>query len=283
MKMSVVALVAVVLANTCGYAATELEKQIAGEYKILTSDTWGGGHRIIFDFNGRKGWIVEPPAGVSPAPGKPWLWTMQWMGAYIERTGAPTLMQKGFHHVHLEAFDLRANDEGVKVFAEYQRYLVEKLGFCKQANLIGMSWGGFFSVRYAAAYPQNVAKIYLDAPLLNFQEFAPVEAPTASARKIGPWGHSQPKDGNWSADPRMPVNLAKPIAAAGIPVYLLYGGQDQTVKPVLNCELFIKSFQDAGGELKVEKRGLYGHHPHGFEHWDLPKIVDFFTSCRTER
>ena len=31
-----------------------------------------------------------------------------------------------------------------------------------------MSWGGFFSVRYAAAFPDCVARIYLDAPLLTF-------------------------------------------------------------------------------------------------------------------
>jgi len=37
----------------------------------------------------------------------------------------------------------------------------------KGRRLIGPSWGGFFSACYAAAQPENVARIYFDAPLMN--------------------------------------------------------------------------------------------------------------------
>ena len=251
------------------------ETKIAATHKILVSDSWGGGHRIIFDFGGRRAWIVEPE---SPAEGRPWAWTMQWMGAYLNRTGAPDLVGDGFYHVHLEAFDTRASDEGLKALADFQNYLVRELGFAPKANLIGMSWGGFYSVRYANAFPENVARIYLDAPLLNFDGFGgdATKTPTEAAALIGPWAKSMPENGNWSTDPRMPVNMAGAIAAAKIPVYLLYGGQDQTVNPALNCERFVLAFKNAGGDIRVEKRDLYGHHPHGFEHGDIPRIVEYF-------
>ncbi len=246
-------------------AVTPLEEKIAaGGHKILTSDTWGGGHRRIFEFEGRKGWVVEPE---SPRADKPWVWTMQWMGAYLNRTGAPALVGKGFHHVHLEAFDTRADENGLKALASFQKYLVTELGFAPKSNLIGMSWGGFYSVRYANAYPENVSKIYLDAPLLSFSVFN---------MDVGPWASRKPADGDWSKDENMPVNMAASIAKAGIPVYLLYGGQDQTVNPSLNCEIFVKHFKAAGGKLTMDKRGLYGHHPHGFEHEDIGLIVKFF-------
>ena len=83
-------------------------------------------------------------------------------------------------------------------------------------------------------------------------------------------------------DPRMPVNMAGAIAKAGIPVYLLYGGQDQTVNPKVNCERFVPAFKNAGGDIRVEKRGLYGHHPHGFEHGDIPRIIEYFKSDNKE-
>ena len=41
----------------------------------------------------------------------------------------------------------------------------------------------------------------------------------------------------------------------------------------------IKAFKmrlEYGMGPEFEKRGLYGHHPHGFEHEDVFKIVDFF-------
>ena len=255
-----------------------LEERIAARHKVLVSDDWGGGHRIIFDFNGRKAWIVEPKCGVAVDGNRRWVWTMQWMGAYLNRTGAPDLVKRGWRHVHLEAFDTRANEEGLKALSDFQDYLVRELGFASKANLIGMSWGGFYSIRYANAFPERVSRIYLDAPLLNFDGFGGdvAKTPTAAAARIGPWARSAPADGNWSADPRMPVNMAASIAAAKIPVCLLYGGQDQTVNPSLNCERFVVAFKNAGGDIHVEKRGLYGHHPHGFEHEDVFKIVEFF-------
>ena len=255
-----------------------LENAIASKHKIIVSDVWGGGHRIIFDFNGRKAWIVEPMDGVCTDADRRWVWTMQWMGAYLNRTGAPDLVKRGWRHVHLEAFDTRANEDGLEALSNFQDYLVHELGFAPKANLIGMSWGGFYSVRYANAFPAKVARIYLDAPLLNLDGFGgnAAKTPTAAASLIGPWAKSVPVDGNWSADPRMPVNMAASIAAAKIPVYLLYGGQDQSVNPALNCMRFIRAFKEAGGSLCVEARALYGHHPHGFEHEDIGKAIDFF-------
>lgn len=252
-----------------------LEAKIAEKHTILVSDWWGGGHRMIFEFNGRKGWIVEPDC---PRADRPWVWTMQWMGAFLDRTGSSTLVKNGFYHVHLEAFETRCDERGLVALSEFQDYLTGELGLAPKARLIGMSWGGFYSIRYASTYPERVLKIYLDAPLLDLQKFGNTGtfAPTKGARWIGPWASLLPEGGSWSNDPRMPVNRAEPIAKAGIPIILLYGGQDQTVDPRQNCELFADRFRAAGGVIDVYKRGGYGHHPHGFEYEDVPRILRFF-------
>ena len=273
-------MVAIALAALfCANAETvSLESRIAEKHKILKSDTWGGGHRILFDFNGRKGWVIEP---ASAAPGRPWVWTMQWMGAFLDRTGAPELVKRGYHHVHLEAFDTRADAAGLLALADFQDYLVRELGFAPKANLIGMSWGGFYSVRYAYAYPQNVARIYLDAPLLNFDGYCPPAPadPKAVARLVGPWAKQAPVAGEgWTANPEMPVNLAARLARTGIPVLLLYGGKDKTVNPEMSSVLFEKRFREAGGCIAVECRPEQGHHPHGLALKDVHRIVDFFQS-----
>ena len=240
--------------------------RIARTHKVVAEDAWHGFRRTKFDFNGRTAWVVEP--SVPPREGRPWTWTMQWAEAFVDRTGVPDLLRAGFHHVTLEAFETRADDAGVRAFADFQRFLVDELGFAPQANLVGMSWGGFFSVRYAAAFPQNVRRIYLDAPLLNFDGFR--------SHGIGSWAKAPPASGGWSDDPRMPVNLAGPLAKAGIPVLLLYGGQDKTVAPELNCERFAARFTAAGGRIETVKRPLFGHHPHGLDPDKTRPIVDFF-------
>ena len=259
-------------------AGAGLVEKIAERHQVLSTDVWYGHERVKFDFDGRVAWVVKP--SVEPRADRAWTWTMQWAEAYVERTGVPELLKHGFHHVTIDLFDTRMDARGLVAAAAFQEYLVRELGFAPKANLIGMSWGGFFSTRYAATYPTNVAKIYLDAPLLNFDRFGgdATLTPTEEAALIGPWAVDKPTDGVWSADPRMPVNMAAAIAAAKIPVYLLYGGQDRSVEPALNCERFVASFRAAGGSLQVEARPLYGHHPHGFEHGDIGKILAYFAT-----
>lgn len=251
-------------------AGQSLRAKIGRAHRIVGEDMWYGYRRTKFDFNGRVGWVVEP--SVAPPAGRPWTWTMQWAEAFVDRTGVPDLLKKGYHHVTLELFDTRMDDAGVAAAAAFQAFLVRELGLASQANLIGMSWGGFFSTRYAAAHPENVRRIYYDAPLLNFQTFA-----RANPNWLGPWKATAPADGAWAQDPRMPVNLADRIAKAGIPVLILYGGQDQTVLPAENCEPFAARLKAAGGKVEVEKRALFGHHPHGVDPDKTARIVNFFS------
>ena len=212
---------------------------------------------------------------------------MQWRTAFVNRTGAPEMLRRGWHHAAIDTFRHRMDAKGLEVNRAFQRYLVEKLGLKPKAALIGMSWGGFYSVRYASTYPDCVARMYLDAPLLNFHEFIPNFAPTEQAKRIGgegaDWGKG-PLDGkSWADDPRMPVNIFQPIVQAKIPVLLIYGGQDQSVRCDLNAELFIRRMREAGGVLRVgindaEGRGraAFGHHPHGLELDQQDKLAEFF-------
>jgi dienelactone hydrolase len=245
--------------------AGELTAKIGEKFKIVKTDTFAGGERTVFDFNGYEAWVVEPTAPI--AEGKPWTWTMQWATAFVPRTPVSKMLAKGWHHVTVNTFKHRMDEEGLKISKAFQDYLVNDLGFAAKTRLIGMSWGGFFSVRYTATYPDAVKSIYLDAPLMSFNSFT-------KAKGDGPWKNSVPAEG-WANDPRMPVNMAAQVAAAKIPVLLLYGGQDQTVDPKDNCELFIPRVKDAGGDIKVVRRYAYGHHPHGVE-IDDTSIADFF-------
>ena len=260
-----------------GDPLSALAKKIAATQTLLRCDTWHGYNRTVFDFEGHEAWVVSPKC--EPAAGLPWTWTMQWAEAFVDRTGVLDLLAKGWHHVTIGTFQHRMDEEGLRVSRAFQKFLVDELGFAPKANLVGMSWGGFFSTRYAATFPECVAKIYLDAPLMNFSGFAEAGGsmtPTEAAAKIGPWASMPPADGDWNADPRMPVNMADRLAKAGIPILLLYGGQDATVPPARNCESFAAKFKTAGGMIVIRKRGLFGHHPHGEDPNKTSSIVSFF-------
>jgi pimeloyl-ACP methyl ester carboxylesterase len=247
-----------------------LTDKISRTCHVTATNTFHGFARTCFTFRGYKAWVVEPS---NPAPGaRPWTWTMQWADAFVPRTPVLHLLRQGWHHVTIDTYRHRMDEQGLAVSRAFQEFLVKELGFSPKACLIGMSWGGFFSTRYAAANPTAVAAIYYDCPLLNFDGF--VNKPLSRFKAtVGPWKHSIPKD--WSSDPRMPVNMAEAVAKAGIPVLLLYGGKDRVVPPAKNCDIFVPRFKAAGGVITVVNRPTYDHHPHGVDAADT-SIADFF-------
>jgi len=256
-----------------------------GGHRIVARNSWYGFSRKMFEFQGQEAWIVEPQ---KEAEGRPWAWIMEWPDAFAKRTGSVALLKAGYHVVTLRPghykngkFVSRPGNMNNKRLGEsrkFQKYLVDELHFAPKANLIGMSWGGFYSVRYAGTYPDAVSRIYLDAPLLDFSTAANKES----------WGLNgkygvDVKTYMGKDDPRQPVNMYEPIAKAGIPILLIYGGADTTVPPLENCLRFANSFKSAGGNIEIVARKHYGHHPHGLEVDEQQKFVDFFKDGKSPR
>lgn len=228
------------------------------------TDIWNGFKRHIFDFQGREAWIVEPETA---APGTPWTWCMEWPNAFVPRTGVPDLLKKGFHHVHIKALG-HGNDEDQKAFAAFHDHLVKQYGFSKKCGLIGLSFGGLYSCRFAAFHPEKTACIYLDAPLCSFHKFFHADLVVEDYQL------------KYAADyfdlPGLPINLAHKLKDC--PILLIYGKADTTVLPEYNCEMLTARLERQNGSGKVEiiARNAWAHHPHGLD--DTAPIVDFMTA-----
>ena len=278
--------VSAALAATAAFGAVSADKvtgidgkRIAARFEIDRQDKLQGFTRTMFKMDGCVAWVVEPDR---PAADGRWVWCMEWPHAFQDRTGVKALLAAGYRWVTFnpaskENYAGNQNDEMIAKRRAFQKFLVEELGFAPKCGLIGMSWGGFYSVRYASVHPDCVCAIYLDAPLLDFSTLSSFEGK-------GNWGRNGlakyypfiTETYSGADDPYQSVNRAEPIAKAGIPMMILYGGKDTVVPPASNCERFAPAFEKAGGDLMIEKRGLYGHHPHGVEPNEVQRIVNFF-------
>ena len=254
-----------------------LSAAIAKTCQVTEVGSFHGYRQTKFKFRDHNAWVVEPKGKV--AAGRPWTWTMQWATAFVPRTPVLHLLGEGWHHVTIDVFSHHMDEKGIEICKAYQEFLVKELGFAPKASLVGMSWGGFFSVRYANACPQNVSAIYLDCPLLCFDRFQ--DCALGSNPKCTNWVRPA-ACANWADDPRMPVNMGEALAKANLPIYLLYGGVDRVCPPEHNCEPFIKRFQAAGGKATIDRRAAYGHHPHGLEASDR-RLADFFVEARAKQ
>lgn len=229
--------------------------------------TWYGYRRHNFVLEGHKGFIVEPP---QPAPGLPWSWCLQWADAFVPRTPALQLLERGFHHVHFNVFDTYMNEEGVRLQEKFYSML-QSMHFNPKAALIGMSYGGLFSLRWAEEHPETVGAIYLDAPVCDLAFAAKRENDdtqnlhfaTEAAKHYVAYNVKNAEE--LSRHPLNPLNNCKKIAGAGIPILAIRSGQDQTVLPESNIDVLEELIRNAGGNIQIIRRDLYGHHPHGLD------------------
>ena len=174
-------------------------------------------------------------------------------------------------------------DEMVARRGRFQAYLVKTLGLSPKCGLIGMSWGGFYSVRYASIRPQDVTAMYLDAPLLDFTTLSSYcRTDKNTGEKVGEFKklarYYDFATANYvgKEDPFQSVNRAVPIAAAKIPVLCVYGGSDGVVPAEKNILRFAAEFEKAGGHLKLWRDNRRGHHPHGLDKGEQQVFVNFF-------
>ena len=239
---------------------------------------WHGYRRHNFELDGRKGFIVEPP---HPAAGLPWSWCLQWADAFVPRTPALKLLERGFHHVYFDVFSTYMNEEGVKALEKFYAML-QKLHFHKKAALIGMSYGGLFSLRWAAEHPETVGVMWLDAPVCSLGFAAERNERNASPQILKSMqGEAQKHFTAYQVSdlkglldhPLNPLNNYLPIAKAGIPILAIRSGQDQTVLPASNIDELEKRIREAGGKIQVNRRDYFGHHPHGLD--DPTPLADF--------
>ena len=246
-------------------------------------DTWYGFKRHHFTVDGRAAWLVEPTC---PLSDNRWSWTPQWSESFVREVGTLELLSHGFYHAFVDVFAYRGSPEGIEVMRHFQDILVG-LGLSPKANLIGMSWGGFFSLRYTMENPDRVQAIYLDAPVCDASDGHPSALSRLEANIIQ-YGMSQEE---LRDAPCNPINAAERLVRANIPIFATIGDADDVVIPDLNFNVLAKRLETAGATMIpldwpddnidrdqidrdlqnikgarvfVYHRPMWAHHPHGF-------------------
>lgn len=258
--------------------------RIAAKCKVIDRNTMQGFERTVFEFEGCEAWVVEPKQA---AAGSPWVWCMEWPTAFQERTGVKDLLEAGYRWVtfnpasggRTKVSAGNQNDEMVAKRNRFQKFLVAELGLEAKCGLVGMSWGGFYSVRYASEHPECVKAVFLDAPLLDFSTLQKFK--TGYVKSLSKYYPGLTEDYVGANDPMQPVSAARAetIAKAGIPVWIVYGASDVVVPAESNCMKFAEAFEKAGGHIKMWRDNLRGHHPHGLEPGEGIVFVNFFNNA----
>lgn len=224
------------------------------------NELWNGFRCEKFTFEDRDAIVVFPDA---PAENGRIVLKTEYWGAFPDVE--IQLLKNGYHLAYVKNRTRFATKEDCDTKAAFVKFLAAKYNLSEKCIPVGMSCGGAHAVRFAGCYPELIACMYIDAPVLNFCDF-PGKWTGGSRGDI--WGNefvkAYPDIRHYQLMnfPHHPINMADTLVANQIPIVMVYGLEDATVIYEENGKLLEEAY--GGSELlKVIPVGARGHHPHG--------------------
>ena len=233
--------------------------------------TWHGFDRFGFAIDGRPCCVVVPKQA---GEGRPWIWRARFFGHEPQTDVA--LLSKGFHLVYCDVANLFGSPKAVAHWNAFYAFLTEKHGFAKKAALEGMSRGGLIVLNWAAANPDKVACIYVDAPVCDFKSWPGGKGKGKGAARE--WQHCIKAYGfkdeaEALAYDKNPIDNLAPLARAKIPILSICGADDAVVPVAENTAIVEQRYKALGGDITTTIKPRCGHHPHSLK--DPTPIVAF--------
>lgn len=230
---------------------------------------WCGFKRLDFDFEGRETIIIVPE---TPDDKGRWLLKTEYFGAYpnfeIE------MVKRGFHLVHIKNKTRWHDDSDDVVKAHLCEFLHKEFSLQKKCMPVGMSCGGMQGIYFGAKYPQYVACLYLDAPVVNL-----LSCPGGFGDSQDTWiineflEHKGMTKTDLMYYTDHPYVYLPKLIEADIPIMLICGDSDKIVPYIENGKPLYDYYTANGGKItQIVKPGC-DHHPHGLE--DITPIIEF--------
>ena len=235
--------------------------------KILESE-WYGFKRLDFKFEDRQAILVCPDTAVN---GNKWLYKTEYFGAFPDFE--IEMLKKGYFLAHLETKYRICTQEDTDIRPRFCEFLKSEFKLNEKCLPVGMSCGGMQAVHFAAEYPQYVAALYIDAPVLNLLSW-----PLGLGKCEFPSKVEFNRDIGISVSEMLnyrnhPIDQKEKLLKSQIPIFLVCGDSDRTVPYEENGMILSKFFKENNGNLtEILKKGC-DHHPHGLK--DNSPLIKF--------
>ncbi|MBQ8892933.1 MAG: alpha/beta fold hydrolase [Clostridia bacterium] len=228
---------------------------------------WNGFERLDLQFEGREAILICPR---EPRADKKWLLKTEYFGAFPAFELG--MLERGYYLAHMKNISRWCPREDTDARARFCAWLSAEYGLAPQCLPVGMSCGGMQAVYLAAEYPEYVAAVYLDAPVLNL-----LSCPCALGEaEHGFYEEFQRHMGMTVSDllnyRNHPIDRVEEMIQNRIPVFLCCGDRDKTVPYSENGRHLAEKYRGTGLLTEILKPGC-DHHPHSLE--DLTPLYYF--------
>lgn len=162
-----------------------------------------------------KIWIAEPE---TPAKGKPWVMRIQDFGDGFHWQINEKLLNSGAYIVAINSYNVYGADYGLQLMDSLYDIARRHFELPEKCALTAVSRAGLSTYRWAIRYPERVACIYCEGPVLDFKTW-----PMSWSPSVGNWVELKQhygfvNDAEAVAYTGNPIDNLKPIAMAKIPI-----------------------------------------------------------------
>lgn len=190
-----------------------------------------------------------------------WIYKTEYLDAFPDLQSI--MLNEGYNLVHIENETrwCRKNDRERQ--GAFCAFLAEKYNFAEKGAVIGMSCGGMQGIYLASSFPQHVAVMYLDAPVINLLS-CPADLGVGHSGLFAEFEEKRHMDIPELLSYRdHPLDRFAELRNSMPPLILVSGDSDQTVPFEENGKLLYDFYKENKGiiELHIKKDG--DHHPHG--------------------
>ncbi len=236
-----------------------------------TKTDYYGREMLEFELSGRKAMLVLPE---TPAEGRPWLLKTEYFWAFSEFER--DMLGRGWAVAYIENATRWHKDSDDEAKHELNLFLQKEFGLSAKCLPVGLSCGGLQAVYYAASYPEDIAGLYLDAPVINL-----LSCPGGVGRdKPYAMGEFTEKTGMTLKDlisyRNHPLDRFGDLAENKIKIFLICGDSDNTVPYDENGKLLFDYYTERGLDIKQIVKENCDHHPHGLT--DRTLLIDWALS-----
>lgn len=232
---------------------------------------WNGFECREFVFDGQNARVVIPSAKIANST---LLIKTEYWNAFPE--AEIELLKQGFYLAFIENENRWGKETDLDRKAEFVKHVTEKYGLKQKCVPVGMSCGGLIAIKFAAKYPELIACLYVDAPVLNYMScpcgFGIGDACCEDFPEIfDSLGLKNISELICYLD--MPMHKIPALVANKTPVILIAGDSDKTVPYEENGLMLEKAYRENLLDIEVHIKPGCGHHPHGLE--NPAPIVEF--------
>lgn len=237
---------------------------------VIRASDWKGFKRHDFLLEGREALVVFPKEAVK---GHPWVWRAEFFDAFAQADMA--LLDQGWAIAYFALSNQYGCPGAVEKMNMFHNHVTHTYGLARKAALFGFSRGGLYAFNYAAAYPENVMLLYLDAPVLDIRSWpggkgAGIGSPTEWEQCLEVYDIAEEEADKFRGSP---LDNIAPVAQAGIPILIVAGDADEVVPLAENAAILEARYRKLGGQITMIVKPGVGHHPHSLE--DPRPIVEW--------